>query len=252
VNNMIIDAHAHLGHDYVFDLDATEEQLLSDYRRFGVDGAIVQPFISRTYIKDTAEIHDRIAKFCSDYPGKFWGMASINPHFTPEDYEKEAKRCIKKLGFIAIKITPFAHACDPSSTDGMHVFEVARELGVPVMVHTGAGIPFSDPISILPAAKAFSDIKIVLAHAGTDTYFAQALFLAKEFDNVYLEPSWLGIHHVMSALKTIGAGKMMFSSDHSINVPVELAKYRTAIEDKMELEKVMSGTAAEVFNLFKK
>ena len=30
---MIIDAHAHLGHDYVFDEEITEEELITQYRK---------------------------------------------------------------------------------------------------------------------------------------------------------------------------------------------------------------------------
>jgi len=246
---MIIDAHAHLGHDYVFDEESTEQELIRYYDKYQVDGAIVQPFISRPYIRDTEEIHNRIFKFCNRYPGRFWGMASINPHFSPEDYEKEANRCVKELGFVGIKITPIAHAVHPASNDGMHVFEVAKALGVPVMVHTGSGAPFADPISLVKVLQYFKDIKIILAHAGTDLFFQQALYLAREFDNVYMEPSWLSILNVRKAIKQIGVERIMFSSDHAINVPVELAKYKTLIEDKDDLERVLSGTAIEVFNL---
>jgi len=246
---MIIDAHAHLGHDYVFDEEATEEELLHYYDEYGVTGAIVQPFISRPYLQDTAEVHDRIHRLCKEHPGRFWGMVSINPHFRPEDYEKEAKRCIQELGFVGIKITPIAHAVHPSSEDGRRVFELARKLNVPVMVHTGAGVPFADPISLAGVVKDYRDIKIVLAHAGTDLFFQQALYLAKENENVYLEPSWLSILNIRKALKEIGVTKLMFSSDHAVNVPVELTKYRTLIHDANQLERVLSGTAVEVFNL---
>jgi|BioPla2DNA2_1021312.scaffolds.fasta_scaffold142915_1 hypothetical protein len=41
-------------------------------------------------------------------------------------------------------------------------------LGVPVMVHTGSGAPFADPISLIGILKYFKDMKIVLAHAGSD------------------------------------------------------------------------------------
>jgi uncharacterized protein len=246
---MIIDSHAHLGHDFVFDEDSTEEKLIEYYNQFGVRGAIVQPFINRPYIQDTVDIHNRIHKFCKDNPGRFWGMVSMNPHFTPEDYEKEAERCIRELGFVGIKITPIAHAVHPGSEDGRHVFEVARNLAVPVMVHTGAGIPFADPVSLLKVVKDFKEVKVILAHAGTDLFFQQALYLAEEFKNVYLEPSWVSILNLRKAIKTIGVKKIMFSSDHAINVPVELAKYTTLLTDEKELERALSGTAIEVFNL---
>lgn len=248
---MIIDSHAHLGYDYVFDEESTEDKLINYYKKFKVDGTVVQPFINRPYIKDTEEIHNRIHRLCEQNPGRFWGMASINPHFIPEDYEKEAERCIRKLGFVGIKITPIAHAVHPASGDGRHVFEVARRLNVPVMVHTGAGVPFADPISLVNVAKEFRDIKIILAHSGTDLFFQQALYLVREFENVYVEPSWLSILNVKKLIAEIGVNRVMFSSDHAINVPVELAKYKTLIEDEKQLERVLSGTAVEVFNLKK-
>lgn len=97
---MIIDAHAHLGYDYVFDTEKNEEELLGYYNECGVDGAIIQPFISRPYLEDTAQVHDRIHELCIKHPGRFWGMASINPHLRPEEYEREATRCVKELGFV--------------------------------------------------------------------------------------------------------------------------------------------------------
>ena len=37
----IVDAHAHLGHDYVFDEESTEEKLLYYYDKYEVTGAVV-------------------------------------------------------------------------------------------------------------------------------------------------------------------------------------------------------------------
>ena len=42
---MIIDVHGHLGEDVVFDEQQTEEQLLDAYKKNGVDGAIIQPYL---------------------------------------------------------------------------------------------------------------------------------------------------------------------------------------------------------------
>ncbi len=150
---MIIDLHAHLGVDVVFDEEQSEEDLISFYDKYDVDGAVVQPYLPRIYMEDHMAIHDRIYELTKSTKKKFWGMASINPHFRPDDYDKEACRCIKELGFVGIKITPIGHATHPSSKDALHVWEVCRELKVPLMVHTGAGIPFSDPISVEKALE---------------------------------------------------------------------------------------------------
>lgn len=246
---LILDAHAHLGHDVVFDEDSTEEELLAWHEKCHVSGAVVQPFVPRPYLSDTAAIHDRIAALCRRFPGRFFGMASISPHLRPEEYDREARRCVAELGFVGVKLTPIAHATHPNSADGRHVFEVAEALSVPVMVHTGAGIPFADPIALEAVASDFRKVPIILAHAGTDLFFAQALSLARRFEHVYLEPSWLGILNVRKALKTVGPGKIMFSSDHAVNIPVELAKYTTLLEPGEALARVLAGTAVEVFGL---
>lgn len=247
---MIIDVHAHLGYDCVFDWVTTEEELINCYIEYGIDGAIVQPLLNRPYIKDTIEIHNRIYNLCQKFPGKFWGMACINPHFRHEDYKIEAERCIKELGFVALKLNPQGHATHPATEDGFFVFECAKNLNVPVMVHTGVeGISFSDPVSLLQVAEKFRNVKIILAHAGSDSHFQQALYLAKKFPNIYIEPSWLNILSLQTVIKEIGAEKVMFSTDEPTNAPVELAKYRAAIKDKNALEQALSGTAIKVFNL---
>ena len=111
----------------------TEEELIACNSNNNIDGAIVQPLLNRPYIDDTVEIHDRIHKLCKKYPGKFWGLASINPHFRHEDYKKEAERCVKGLGFVALKINPQGHAIHPATEDGLFVFECAKKLNVPVI-----------------------------------------------------------------------------------------------------------------------
>jgi uncharacterized protein len=246
---MIIDSHAHLGYDEVADMGVHEDDLLAAYEQYGIDGAIVQPLICRPYLDDTRQIHDRIFRFCQNHPGKYWGMVSMNPHFRPEDYDEEAKRCVSELGFVGIKIATSAHGINPAKKNGMHVFEVAGKLNVPVMVHTGSGTPLSDPMNLLPAARAFPEVKIILAHGGSDLMTQQVIFLASEYENVFVEPSWLNILAVGGMLKILGPGKIMFSSDMPANIPVELAKYRSLTGDQAVLEQMLSGTVINVFGL---
>ena len=248
---MIIDVHSHLGYDVVFD-DEQDEVVLVEYgERYGVTASIVQPFVSRPYIEDTEAAHDRIKALCDKYPGRFFGMASINPHLRREDYEREASRCVRELGFVGLKLTPIAHAVNPPSRDGRMVFEVAQELGVPLMIHTGSGAPFADPARLMDIIEDFPALPVVLAHAGTDLMFSQALWLAKHHDNVFLEPSWCSVLSVRRALRSVGAGKLLFSSDHAVNIPVELAKYTVLLKGE-ELERVLYKNAMELYGLLEK
>lgn len=246
---MIIDLHVHLGEDVVFDETQTEAELLEFYKKYGVDGGIIQPYICRPYMEDTKAIHDRIAKFAKNKERRWWGMASINPHFRPADYDAEATRCVNELGFVGLKITPIAHACHPSSKDALHVFETCRGLGVPLMIHTGAGVPFSDPISVAKAVESFPDVPVVLAHAGSEMHNQQATYLAAKHDNVFLEPSWVGVIGVKNMIRAVGCGKIMFSSDNIYQIPVELAKYRSIIPNQADLEKVLYKNAVQLYRL---
>lgn len=248
---MIIDAHVHLGEDVVFDEINMEEEIAEYYDKFQVDGGIIQPFIPRPYISEHVKIHNRIAAFCEKMAPKkkFFGMASINPHFFPEDYDGEAARCVRELGFVAIKITPIAHACHPSSKDAYHVYEVCRELKVPLMIHTGNGIPFADPTSVYWGAKDHPDVPVILAHAGSESFNQQARLLAMKLDNVFLEPSWCGTNAVKHMIADVGCSKIMFSSDNLDQIPVELAKYRQIIKNEDDMENVMWRNANRIFRL---
>lgn len=246
---MIIDVHGHLGKDVVFDEEQTEEELIHAYKQNGIEGAIIQPYLPRIYIKDHRQIHDRIYALTQSKKMNFWGMASINPHFRPEDYDTEAKRCIQELHFVGIKITPIGHACHPSSLDALHVWEICRELKVPIMIHTGAGIPFSDPISVQPALEKFPDVPCVLAHAGSEMHNQQAIYLAMKYENVFLEPSWVGVIGVMNMIKKVGCGKILYSSDNIFQIPVELAKYKSVISSEDELDKVLYKNAEQLYHL---
>ena len=245
----ILDAHIHMGWDVVFDEGQSEEEILQVNNRLGVDCGIVQPFISRPYIKENQKIHDRIYHFTQKNKGKYYGLASINPHFEPEEYFEEAARCINELGFVGLKITPIAHACHPASKDAYTVYETAKKLGVPVMVHTGAGAPFADPVQLLEPIKKYSDLKIIIAHAGLDMMNTQAIQLAKQFENAFLEPSWCSTVSLANMHRECGSKKIMFSSDTLNNVEAELTKYRCVFENKDDLEQVFYKTACDVFNI---
>jgi len=246
---MIIDAHAHYGHDYVFDEDNYDDTLLYWYDTYGIQHAVIQPSVPRPYIEDTAKVHDEIYELCKKHGGRFFGMASIHPHFRPEDYDAELVRCIKTLGFVGVKITPIGHAAHPALESCMHAYETCAALDIPVMIHTGDGLPFSDPMNLLKPAKSFPGVKFIMAHAGSDAMFAAALYVSEMCPNVYLEPSWLNIYNLKRAIACIGPGRIMFSSDMPLNVPVELAKYQTATDDPAILDQLFYKTANEVFRL---
>lgn len=246
---MIIDVHAHLGVDRVFEEVRNEEEITGVMEANGVDVTIVQPMFGTIDTECIRGDHDRIYNLTRKNPKRIFGMASVNPHIKKEFYKSELKRCVNELGFVGVKLHTLAHACSPLSQDGKLVWETASELGIPVMVHTGAGIPFSIPSAVIPRAKEFPDVKVVLAHSGMLILADEAVIAASECPNVYLETSWTPVHVIDKFIQLFGAGRVMFAGDEASNVPVEIAKYRSMKLSEEQLEFCLSKTAAGVFDI---
>lgn len=242
----IIDAHSHLGECHVFGLDNKENDLIQRMDENGIDAAIVQPYPGA---RDAVKTHDQIAELCQKYPGRFFGLASLTPHQDRDPYYREVERCVKQLKFVAVKIHTIGHSVNPLSEDADFVFQTASELGIPVMVHTGPGVPFALPALCIPPARKYPSLKIVLAHAGFAVFSAEAHVAASECSNLYLETSWCIADDIGWMISTIGSKRVMMGTDLIRNIPVEVAKYK-ALELKPDIwAQVMGQTAIDVFRL---
>ncbi len=241
-----IDTHAHLGECCVFGLYATEEDMLRRMDESGVDATIVQPYPGATnYLKT----HDEIAELCAKHPGCFFGLASVSPHIGKDKYQLEIERCVKELKFVGLKLHTIGHAVNPLSEDGDFAFATAYRFGIPAMVHTGAGIPFSLPALCIPAANKYPKLKIVLAHAGGGIVSAEAQVAASVCGNLYLETSWCIGEDIRWMINTIGPDRVMMGADLPSNVPTEFAKYKALDLAPDVYDQVMGVTAINVFNL---
>jgi hypothetical protein len=245
---MIVDAHAHLGFDEVFDEDFTEDILLASQEQNRIDVTLVQPAIVHDLIGAQRQ-HDAIAALVARYPTRFRGIANPNPHLPEQEYTQEMLRCVEQLGFIGIKIHPFAHAVHPLGRHGRRAFQLANDLRLPAIVHTGAGIPWAAPSLLEPIAEQFPGLQLVVAHAGGMMLAGEAALLATQHENVYLEPSWVGGYIVRRWVRELGAHRILFGSDHADNAATELTKFRSAGLTEEDLSWVLGRSAAAVFNL---
>jgi len=245
---MIIDAHAHLGYDEIFDEDFTEAELLESQARNGIDVTLVQPAIVHD-LPTVQRYHDDIAELTRRFPGRFYGIANPNPHLTGAAYETEVRRCVTGLGFVGIKLHPFAHAVNPTGRHGRRVFALADALQVPVIVHTGSGIPWSAPSLLGAIADAHPNLKVVVAHAGAMVLAGEAGQLAARHANVYLETSWTGGFLVREWVHQFGARRVIFGSDHADNAATELAKFRSIGLTEDELACSLGDAPAAIFGI---
>lgn len=242
----LVDSHGHLGDCILFDGHTEEPALLAARRKWGVATSILLPSPG---VPDAVAVHDRIAKLAKEYPGEFYGVVSMNPLLGMDALEREARRCVEELGFVGIKLHPYGHGVSPWSPPGRQVFELAEALRVPVIVHTGVGIPNSLPAMLIPAAQAHPDTTVVLYHAGAYIVSLEAIVTAQQCPNVVLETSWCAVHHLRRFVDEVGPDRVMFGSDIIANLDTEIVKFLSSGLTEDELRACMGQTARQVFGL---
>jgi predicted TIM-barrel fold metal-dependent hydrolase len=241
---VVTDTHQHLGVSRGTGYETTEAALLAAMDREGIARALVMP--QATLDAARAE-HDRIAALARQEPDRVRGIASICPWVGEAAYWDEASRCVRELGFVALKLDPQGHGIAPTHPAATVVFEAARALRVPVIVHTGMGVPAALPSLCLPRARAYPDVPLVLAHAGWGVFGAEALVVAEAVANVWLEPSWCPVFQIREALRRLGPGRILFGSDHLENMAVQREAFRQAGVTAAQWRQIAETNPRELF-----
>jgi hypothetical protein len=242
----VIDTHQHLGRSRFSGVTTTEDDLVAAMDRHHVATALVMP---QPTLEDVRAVHDRIAEAAARHPGRIAGIASVDPWGTDEEYAAEVTRCVRDLGFVAIKLHPLGHGIAPNHPAADKVFAAATRLEVPVIVHTGLGAPFALPALCIPPARAYPDVPVVLAHAGWGLYSQEAVVAAEVCANIYLEPSWCPSFSLEHMVRAIGVERLLFGSDHLSNLSVELAKFHAIQLSDDELRTIFQTTPTRLFKL---
>jgi predicted TIM-barrel fold metal-dependent hydrolase len=82
------------------------------------------------------------------------------------------------------------------------------------------------PAVIAELAARYKDVPVILGHMGVSEYVKQAVAVARQNDNIYLETSVVGwMPLLLEAFRGVGASKILFGSDHPYNpLPMEVEK----------------------------
>lgn len=242
----VVDIHAHLGRSHSTGVVTTARDLLAVIDAYELNAAMVMP---QPTDPAAFALHADIAALGKQYPGTVFGIVLLDPRQPEATYQATAERLVVGEGFVALKLHTFGHDIAPDDEVSEKVFRVARRLGRPVMVHTGLGGPHTLPDRVRPVARAFSDVPIVLCHAGFAAFWNEAIKVAEDFENVYLEPSWCPGFSVACMVERIGAHRIVFGSDHLANLPIELMKIAALGLSPAERTAVLFDNAVQLFAL---
>ena len=240
----IFDTHTHIGNARHSGRSATAEGLLRVMDVHGVDRAMAIPF---PIVEDYRSEHDLIGRAVREHPDRFSGAACLSPFLPLKEFQDEVRRCREVYGFRALKLQPQYHGLNPMSDTSDFFFETALDHGMSVIVHTGAGLPFSLPSLCMMPARKFPDLTLVVAHCGGGIFVHEAILAAAFCPNIVLELSTLMPHQVLEVLAATPANRLMMGSDLPENTGVEVDKILTLEISDEEKRSILCGTACRVF-----
>jgi hypothetical protein len=161
----------------------------------------------------------------------------------------EAQRCLA-LGARGIKLHPRAQSFGFGNDTAAAIFELARDAGVPILIHAGRGMPPMDSLADL--ALRYPEVALVLAHAGIADQGMFATRLAGHPATLY-DTSTFSSADLLELFARVPAERIVFASDMPYGRPVgglfhtlRIAAY--AGLDTTEREAVAGATMAALLD----
>lgn len=241
----VYDTHTHIGTARHSGRQATADQMIAAMDAGGIDRSVLIPF---PVVDDFRATHDEIGLAVRRHPDRFAGAACVYPFVPEQTFRDEVRRCAEELGFRAIKLQPQYQPLSPISPRSDFFFETALKHKLPVICHTGTGVPFSLPSLFIMPARRFPELPIILGHAGGSVYSAETIVAASVCENIFIELSSLMPHHILEILAYVPATRLMIGSDLPESLDTEIGKIvglDASVETKTD---ILWRTARRVFD----
>lgn len=143
-------------------------------------------------------------------------FASVHPS---DGRWRERLRAAAAQGVQGLKVHPEVQRVFPDDPDMMPVYAECERLGLVVIFHGGrSGIEpeFMRKYALIRryvgAVRAFPRVQFVMGHAGARDV-AEAMALAREYQNVWLEITGQGVTQLDRIIAQVGSERLLFGSD---------------------------------------
>ena len=246
---MIIDAHVNITPDgrwFNTDHNASVERLLGEMESSGVDRALL---ISMPGAGDNAHL----AELCQKYPEKFRAFG----HLTRWDRPQAQMEELLAMGMCGLKVHPRSQGVDVLDPALARFWAFLEERGLPVMIdgyyqNASSGIAHHKltPHYYDRLARQFSELKIILAHAGAQRLM-DAFWVARSHANFYLDISHCLCYYQNTGLAldypfvlAMADKKIIYGSDFpEYSIGMYLEEFRTvcAKREDIDVGAILSG-----------
>jgi predicted TIM-barrel fold metal-dependent hydrolase len=201
--------------------------------------------------------NDEVAGFVAQAGGRLIGVGSVDIA-RPMAAMREVRRCVRELGFKAIRVLPWLWELPPTDRRFYPVYAACCELGVPFCTqigHTGPLMPseVGRPIYLDQVALDFPELTIVGGHIGYP-WTDEAIAVATKHERVFIDTSAYTPGRYPAALVEFlrghGRRKVLWGS----NYPMIMPAHALAGLDKLGLADearalFLGGNAARVYGL---
>lgn len=237
---LIIDAHNHLGTRH--GASQTGAELVARLDGAGVDRACVFPFVEGDFDNDV--IDEAIAA----HPDRLIPFLAVNPWHRELAVAEIHRRA--EAGYRGVKLHPTIHGYHLSDLGLVSpVLDAIRERNLVVICH-GASDLYNAPPEFAAAALAYPEVPFLMAHSGIFWSHDQAVELAGQVPNLYLETARVPIFEVAHSIRELGPHKVVWGTDSPfVDYTFEYDKMARATDSEEARQLVCGGNLARLLKL---
>ncbi|MCW5982002.1 MAG: amidohydrolase family protein [Bryobacteraceae bacterium] len=242
----IFDAHLHIpsdnGENFQWNLvTPTMPEFVAYLDKCGVKRGVISSSWSNKAKspEDYRNGNNEVAKYSERYKGRFRGSCVITPHRI-DDALSEIERCRKELGFVWLgECCNYMTGYKYDTPEWTQVMKLATELNMVLQIHTTTA-------EMRYLAENFPNATIVFPHLGSNLKdISERIEIVARHKNTHLELSGSGherVGIVEKAVNEIGADRVLYGSDFTINEPSGvIMRVKNAFLTKEERDKILFG-----------
>jgi hypothetical protein len=209
----LFDAHTHLGANDPDGSHCTSEELLDALDLIDAR-AVTFPLMEPGGYR---EANDAVLAAASESGGRLTPFCRIDPRDRPVG---ELERC-HALGARGVKLHPRAERFDLRHPGVEAVLEAAQERRLPVIVHSGLGIP-SLGRDALALCERFPGAPLILAHLGVSE-LSWIWRYVPDRPNLFFDTAWWNPADHLALFTQVPPGHILFASDTPYGTPAAAA-----------------------------
>jgi len=249
---MIIDGHAHIGHD----IDGTTYDalsLLGEARNYKIDRIVIFPLNEKDPGICFSKANDLVSNVTSVFPFKFIGFARLNP--LDKFAFAELNRVINHLKLRGIKLHPISQSFRMDDERLFKLVKTAYLYDLPVIFHTQKLMGYIDLLDAFDEfmkrmLKECPESKIIMGHSGMNFGVDDAIEIAKKYPrNIFLEISICKPDVIKEIVRSVNPNQIIFGTDLPYGRSKIIESAINLLTNEMNLEegiksKILGGNMA--------